>query len=225
MRDGIDAGGALMFFYDDEMKIAEDLAWKMLDGWNHAYCPDLKEYAHFYYKGKVILDPWMNEESQGLPWPDHESKETAVDPVKYYGMNTIEDYLVNSFVLRPEWAPKITQRVKENLNDSGRLIHFDTIMPVEVYIAMTKEQADDEHGKCCIEWALPDSYRIYFDMMKLPPELITIVEEGWQREIVFLKKDAKKVFDLLYPDGIKFDYKKKLNRIYGKEVRLIGWGD
>ena len=24
---------------------------------------------------------------------------------------------------------------------------------------------------------------------------------------------------------IKFDYKKKLNRIKGKEVRLIGWGD
>lgn len=63
------------------------------------------------------------------------------------------------------------------------------------------------------------------DEMKLPPELITIVEEGWQREIVFLKKDAKKVFDLLYPDSIKFDYKKKLNRIKGKEVRLIGWGD
>lgn len=62
-------------------------------------------------------------------------------------MDTIEDYLVNLFMLRPEWAPKITQRVKENLNDSGRLIHFDTIMPVEVYIAMTKEQADDEHGK------------------------------------------------------------------------------
>lgn len=63
------------------------------------------------------------------------------------------------------------------------------------------------------------------DEMKLPPELITIVEEGWQREIVFLKKDAKKVFDLLYQDGIKFDYKKRLNRINGKVVRLIGWGD
>ena len=46
--------------------------------------------------------------------------------------------------------------------------------------------------------------------------LEAIEEEGWQREIVFLKRDAKKVFDLLYPDGIKFDYKKKLNRIYGK---------
>lgn len=140
-------------------------------------------------------------------------------------MDTIEVYLVNLFMLRPEWAPKITQRVKENLNDSGRLIHFDTIMPVEVYIAMTKEQDDDEHGQCCVEWAMPDSYRIYFDMMKLPPELITIVEEGWQREIVFLKKDAKKAFDLLYPEGIKFDYRKKLDRLYGEEVRLIGWGD
>lgn len=122
---------------------------------NHAYCPDLSEYAHFYYKGKVILDPWMNEKSQGLPWPNHESKESAVDPIKYYGMDIIEDYLVNLFRLRPEWAPEIAQRVKTNLNDRGRLIRFD----------------------------------------------------------------------LLYPDDIELDYKKKLNRIYGKEVRLIGWGD
>ena len=133
--------------------------------------------------------------------------------------------MVNLFMLRPEWAPRITKRIKENLNDSGRLVRTNTIMPIEVYIAMTKEQAEDEHGSVCIEWELPDSKRIYFDMMEMPPELITIVEEGWQREIVFLKKDAKKVFDLLYPDAIKFDYKKKLNRIYGKEVRLIGWGD
>ena len=120
-----------MFFDYDEMKVAEDLAWKMLDGWNHAYCPDLSEYAHFYYKGKVILDPWMNEKSQGLPWPNHESKESAVDPIKYYGMDTIEDYLVNLFMLRPEWAPEIAQRVKTNLNDRGRLFNRGRKEPVE----------------------------------------------------------------------------------------------
>ena len=39
------------------------------------------------------------------------------------------------------------------------------------------------------------------------------------------KKNAKKIFELLYPDGIKFDYKKALNRSNGEKVRLIGFGD
>lgn len=30
-----------MFFNEEELKVAEDLAWKMLDGWNHAYMPNL----------------------------------------------------------------------------------------------------------------------------------------------------------------------------------------
>ena len=58
-----------MFFDEEELKVAEDLAWKVLDGWNHAYMPNLKDYAHFYYKGQIIFDPWMNEKSQRLPWP------------------------------------------------------------------------------------------------------------------------------------------------------------
>ena len=46
-----------MFFTKAEMKIAEDLAWKMLDGWNHSYYPNLNEYAHFYCKRLVFLRP------------------------------------------------------------------------------------------------------------------------------------------------------------------------
>ena len=37
--------------------------------------------------------------------------------------------------------------------------------------------------------------------------------------------EHKDVFDLLYPSGIKFDYKKLINRVNGREVRLIGFGD
>ena len=55
-----------MLFDEEELKVAEDLAWKMLDGRNHSYMPNLKDYAHFYYKGQVIFDPWMNEKSQRL---------------------------------------------------------------------------------------------------------------------------------------------------------------
>ena len=214
-----------MFFDEEELKVAEDLAWKVLDGWNHTYMPNLKDYAHFYYKGQIIFDPWMNEKSQRLPWPDHESKESAVNPVEYYGQNTIENYIVNLFMLRPEWAPEITEMIKRHLGDNGRLLKNTTIMSIEVYIAMSDEQAEEENGSACIEWEIPDSKRIYFDMLELPPELVTVVANGWQREIFFDKKNVKKIFGLLYPEGIKFDYKKALNRIDGKKVRLIGWGD
>ena len=111
-----------MFFDEEELKVAEDLAWKVLDGRNHVYMPDLKDYAHFYYKGQIIFDPWMNEKSQRLPWPDHESKDAAVNPVEYYGQNTIENYIVNLFMLRPEWAPEITEMIKRHLGDNGRLL-------------------------------------------------------------------------------------------------------
>ena len=63
-----------MLFDEEELKVAEDLAWKVLDGRNHACMPNLKDYAHFYYKGQIIFAPWMNEKSQRLPWPHYESK-------------------------------------------------------------------------------------------------------------------------------------------------------
>lgn len=135
-----------------------------------------------------------------LPWPDHESRQSAVNPVEYYGQKTIEDYLVNLFLFRPEWAPEISDKIKKNLNDTGRLKRIATTMPIEVYIAMSEEQANEEYGSVCIEWELPDSKRVYFDMMKLPTELVAVVKNGWEKEVVFLKTDAKKVFDLLYPD-------------------------
>ena len=214
-----------MFFSEEEMRIAEDLAWKMLDGWNHAYMPDLEDYAYFYYKGQIIMDPWMNEKSQSLPWPDHVSKESSVAPVEYYGQKTIEDYLVHLFLLRPEWDEQITEKIKSNITDKGLLKRTSTIMPIEVYVAMSEQQAEEEHGSACIEWELPDSRRIYFEMEKLPEKLITVVSKGWQKEIIFQKKDTKKILQLLYPEGITFDYQRLLNRIQGNEVRLIGFGD
>lgn len=73
-----------MLFNDNNLKIAEELAWQMLDGFNHAYCPDLKDYAFFYYNGKVVLDPWMNENEQVCFWSDHESSDVVVNPVIRY---------------------------------------------------------------------------------------------------------------------------------------------
>ena len=42
-----------MFFSEEEMRVAEDLAWKMLDGWNHAYMPDLEDYNGSVVKTKI----------------------------------------------------------------------------------------------------------------------------------------------------------------------------
>ena len=37
-----------MFFAEEELKVDEELAWKMLDELKHAYMLNLKDYAHFY---------------------------------------------------------------------------------------------------------------------------------------------------------------------------------
>lgn len=218
-------GGVLMFFSEKELKIAEDLAWKMLDGWNHAYCPNLNDYAYFYYKGKVILDPWMNEKAQELPWPDHESKDSAVVPVRYYGKMAIESFVARLFMLCPEWAPEITEKIKANSDECGRIIYHTTTMPVEVYIAMSDQQAEEEHGYRCIENAIPDSYRIYLAMDELPEDIFHVIKMGWEREVIFQKKNIKKAMSCLFPDGANWNYKKYVDRIMGNEIRLIGFGD
>lgn len=39
---------------------------------------DLCDYAFFYYNGKIVMDPWMKETKQDLPWPDHEDKKSGI---------------------------------------------------------------------------------------------------------------------------------------------------
>ena len=214
-----------MLFSDEEIKIAEELASQMIDGFNHAYCPNLSDYAFFYYNGKIVLDPWMKESKQNLPWPDHEDKSVAVDPVKHYGEDAIESYLVRLFLLRPELYPDITEKIRKHTDENGFMVKTSSTMPVEVYMAISDYQAEEEHRRVCIGEELPDSKRIYFDMLKLPEELVRVVSNGWQREITFHKDDAVKVMELLYPDGCKFDYKKLVKRCQDRVVRLIGFGD
>ena len=214
-----------MLFSDEEIKIAEELASQMIDGYNHAYYPDLSDYAFFYYNGKIVLDPWMKESKQNLPWPDHEDKSVAVDPVKHYGEDAIESYLVRLFLLRPELYPDITEKIRKHTDENGFIVKTSSTMPVEVYMAISDYQAEEEHRRPCIGDELPDSKRIYFDMVNLPENLVRIVSTGWQREITFHKDDVAKVMELLYPEGCKFDYKKLVNRCQDRVVRLIGFGD
>lgn len=99
---------------------------------------------------------------------------------------------------------------------------------VEVFLAMSDEQAKAENTVVCYERI--GSWFLYFDMMKLLKDyidegVVQCIDDGWHKEVAFSKKDAQKVFDCLYPEGIPFDYKKSLERIKGDTVRLIGFGD
>ncbi len=40
--------GIRCVFAEEELKVDEELTWKMLDELNHAYMSNLKDYAHFY---------------------------------------------------------------------------------------------------------------------------------------------------------------------------------
>ena len=128
-------------------------------------------------------------------------------------------------MLRPEWNPLITEKIKKNLSDEGKLRSSTTIMPIETFIAMPEAQAREEGGYSAIEDELPDSRRIYFEMTKLPKDLICVNNDGWEKEIEFHKKDAKKVMKLLYPNGVEFDYQKLIDRVMGNRVLIIGFGD
>lgn len=155
----------------------------------------------------------------------YQIKESCFSELDYFRKMLLKSQMIlTTNYDSPEFVPEITEKIRGRLDESGRLLRTSTIMPIEVYVAMPEEQAEEEHGHTCVAWELPDSKRIYFDMMELPENLVRVISRGWQREIVFRKKDAKKVFDILYPSGIKFKYKNLINRVYGEEVRLIGFG-
>lgn len=128
-------------------------------------------------------------------------------------------------MLRPEWNPKITEKIKRNLTEDGRLKRISTIMPIVTYIAMSEVQADEEGGYVSIEDELPDSKRVYFEMVELPSDLIYVNKNEWEKEIEFHKKDTRKVLSLLYPNGINFNYRKMINRVMGNYIRIVGFGD
>lgn len=72
----------------EHIKKAEKLAWQQIDYIRHSdgyYTLD--DYVHFKYKGKEIVDPWINVETHynATAWVQHDAPEQAVDPFIYYG--------------------------------------------------------------------------------------------------------------------------------------------
>lgn len=216
-----------MFFTSEEMKVAEHMAWKVFDKWNNADCHDYNDYAHFYYKDKVVLNPWLREDAQNLCCTDYGNSAVAVNPTEYYDVETIENYITRLFVLHHDRVPEIIERLKDKLDGYGRLIRELPYFPsIEVFIGMPQWQANEEYGFACVGPSLPESSRVYDTLENLPEDLVKHVKNDWDKEVSVPKKNLKKVMGILYPEGIEEDYYKYyVDRCYGKEIRLIGFGD
>ena len=90
---------------EEHIKEAEKLAWKQIDYIRHSdgfY--SLDDLVHFTYKGKTIVDPWINIETNynGTPWISHEAPEQAVDPFAYYGKEKVAAFIEEILMLHRE---------------------------------------------------------------------------------------------------------------------------
>ena len=90
---------------EEHIKEAEKLAWKQIDYIRHSdgfY--SLDDLVHFTYKGKTIVDPWINIETNynGTPWISHEAPEQAVDPFVYYGKEKVAAFIEEILMLHRE---------------------------------------------------------------------------------------------------------------------------
>jgi hypothetical protein len=93
------------------IQMAETLAWQQLDGIRHSdgyYVID--DYVHFEFKGKTIVDPWVNPETHydGTPWIEHDSPEQSVNPFEYYGNERMASFIEEIIMRRgsrmEEWS-------------------------------------------------------------------------------------------------------------------------
>ena len=96
---------------------------------------------------------------------------------------------------------------------------------VEVYFAMSEEQAKKLNKSACIQPSLPKSKDVYFEMRKIPNELCEEKTIGWECIVKLKKQNICKVMEYLYPNGYDFDINKYLTQIDGDFVWIIGYGD
>lgn len=96
---------------------------------------------------------------------------------------------------------------------------------VDVYFAMSEEQAKKLNKPVCIQPNLPKSKDVYFAMRKIPSELCEEKVIGYECIIKLKKQNVYKVMEYLYPDGYDFDINKYLGQIEGPYIWIIGFGD
>lgn len=81
---------------DEHIKRAEKLACQQLDGAQHqdVYF-NYNAATHVKHKGTNVLDPWLREDMQGVPWAweAHKDPEMGVDPFDYYGKHKMARFV------------------------------------------------------------------------------------------------------------------------------------
>lgn len=110
---------------------------------------------------------------------------------------------------------------------------------IDVYFAMSEEQAKREQTRVCIHPGVPGSHwDVYFNMGKVPEELCVEKEiYGWMHSLCVLKKDLPEVMKILYPTDYEramtevicyrndniWDYAAIVDRIEGDRIWIIGF--
>ena len=97
---------------------------------------------------------------------------------------------------------------------------------IEVFVAMSEEQAKEEGRAVCISPELPDSRRVYFLLDNIPDELCLEKRLGWQKVVKISKENVNAVMNLLYQDDTKIaKLQKMIDQVQGNCFWLYGFGD
>lgn len=94
---------------------------------------------------------------------------------------------------------------------------------LEVFMAMSKEQAAREGRVVCMEYTLPGSDKLYFMLDEIPEEMCISKELGWEKKVCMTKKN----FLLLAQEwGLPFfpPYSTFFESVEGDNIWLIGFG-
>lgn len=97
---------------------------------------------------------------------------------------------------------------------------------IEVFVAMSEEQAKEEGRAICISPELPDSRRVYFLLDNIPDDLCLEKRLDWQKVVKISKENVNAVMNFLYQDDTKIaKLQKMIDQVQGNCFWLYGFGD
>ena len=82
---------------------------------------------------------------------------------------------------------------------------------IEVFVAMSEEQAKEEGRAVCISPELPDSRRVYFLLDNIPDDLCLEKRLGWLKVVKISKENVNAGRNLLYQDDTKIAKLQKMS--------------
>lgn len=97
---------------------------------------------------------------------------------------------------------------------------------IEVFVAMSEEQAKEEGRAICISPELSDSRRVYFLLDNIPDDLCLEKRLDWQKVVKISKENVNAVMNFLYQDDTKIaKLQKMIDQVQGNCFWLYGFGD